>query len=88
MLAEAAIAIALIAESSLAVTEIGPPARRSTVPPVAFAIVASTTLVISLKLIAPVAPTLIAEALGLIATATAMPKASESIRDVDCRRDR
>ena len=45
-----------------------------------FAIVASTTAVISLKLTAPVAPTPIAEALTLSATATAMPKASESIR--------
>ena len=46
------------------------------------AIVADTTLSIVLKLIAPVAPTPIAVALPLMATATAMPKASESIREV------
>ena len=46
------------------------------------AIVADTTLLIVLKLIAPVAPTPIAVALPLIATATAMPKDSESIREV------
>src|SRR5215210_4497635 len=94
MLAEAATAIALIDESSQAATTIDltigapwhtlialdPPAETVAVPfGAVLAIVASTRLSISLKLNAPVAPTPIAVALPLIATATAMPKASESI---------
>ena len=56
MLAEAATAIALIDESSLAVTAIGPPAvDRAGARSACCGSCASTTLVISLKLIAPVA---------------------------------
>ena len=79
MLAEAAMAIALIDESSVAVTEIGPPAVTVPVPVVVLRMLASTTAAISLKLMAPVAATPMAEAFRLIATARAMPKVSESI---------
>ena len=88
-LAAAAMAIALIVESSHASTTMDlvlgapwqnvitadPPRAAVAVPFVAeLAIVADTTLSIVLKLMAPVAPTPIAVALPLIPTATAMPK--------------
>src|SRR3954468_302746 len=82
MLADAAIATALIVAVSFASTSIPPPSVLVVVPPSAVAIVALTTLVILLKLPAPVAATLTAVASGLSATARPIPNASESIRDL------
>src|SRR4051794_18819955 len=74
MLADAAIAIDLLAASSRAVTEIGAPAETVAVPDdEVLRIAASTTLAMSLKATAPVAPTPTAAALPPIATASAMP---------------
>src|SRR5829696_8182341 len=75
MLADAASASASMLETSLAVTLTSPSADKVGGP----STVASTTLSISLKLSAPVAPTATDVALVLMATAMAMPKASESI---------
>src|SRR5215218_9573935 len=75
MLADAAGASASMLETSLAVTLTSPSADKVGEP----STVASTTLSISLKLSAPVAPTATEVALVLMATAMAMPKASESI---------
>src|SRR5215208_2606584 len=75
MLADAASASASMLETSLAVTLTSPSEDKVGEP----STVAWTTLWISLKLSAPVAPTATDVALVLMATAMAMPKASESI---------
>ena len=80
MLADAAMATASISESSLAVTLTAPSATTLETPAAAVSwIVASIVLSIVLKLSAPVAPTPTAVPPPLSATATPMPKASESI---------